>query len=80
VNIQIKGLGSVIIYMAIGFLVYMLLYAPDVFAWSDPWIYIIAALWPFALIWEFLVIIFWIALAVGVVILICYLYDYFRNR
>ena len=78
-NIQIKFI-SAIIYLGIGFLVYMLIYAPDVFVWSDPWIYIIAALWPFALAWEFLVIIFWIALAVGAVVLVCILYDHFRGR
>lgn len=78
-NIQIKFI-SAIIYLGIGFLVYMLIYAPDVFVWSDPWIYIIAALWPFALAWEFLVIIFWIILVIVAIGLVCFLYDYFRNR
>lgn len=79
-SIQIKGLGGAIVYLGIGFLVYMLIYAPDVFTWNDPWVYIIAALWPFALAWEFLVIIFWIALAVCAVIAVCAIYDHVRNN
>ncbi len=78
-TIQIKGLGGAIVYLGIGFLVYMLIYAPDVFIWSDPWVYIISALWPFALAWEFFVIILWlilIAFAIGIVYIV---YDYFRN-
>lgn len=78
-NIQIKFI-SAIIYLGIGFLVYMLIYAPDVFVWSDPWIYIIAALWPFALMWEFLVIIFYIILVIVAIGLVCFSYDYFRGR
>lgn len=79
-GIQIKGLGGAIVYLGIGFLVYMLIYAPNVFTWNDPWLYIIAALWPFALAWEFLVIIFWIALAVCAVIAVCVLYDHVRKN
>jgi len=79
-NIQIKGLGGTIVYLAIGFLVYMLIYAPDVFVWGDPWIYIIAALWPFALAWEFFVIILWLLLFIVCAGVVYIVYDYFRGR
>jgi len=78
-SIRIKGLGGAIVYLGIGLLVYMLIYAPDVFTWSDPWLYIIAAIWPFMLAWEFIVIIFWIALAVCAVIAVCAIYDHVRS-
>lgn len=79
-NIQIRGFGGAIIYLGIGFLVYMLIYVPDVFTWGDPWLYIIAALWPFALAWEFFVIIFYIILVIAAIGLVCIMYDCFRIR
>lgn len=61
---KIASLSGTIVYLGIGLLVYVLLYTPIVFTWSDPWLYIIIALWPFALIWNFFVIIFWLALII----------------
>lgn len=78
-SIEIKGFGGLVVYLGIGFLVYMLIYVPDVFTWGDPWLYIVAALWPFALAWEFLVIIFWIAVAIAAICFVCYVYDRCRS-
>lgn len=78
-NIQIKGIAGAIIYLGIGLLVYMLIYAPDVIVWSNPWVYIISALWPFALAWEFFIIILWLILFVFAAGIVYIVYDYFRN-
>jgi len=66
-TINIKGFAATAVYFGIGLLVYLLLYAPDVFVWSNPWVYIVTVLWPFALLWEFLYILMWIVIIVIVV-------------
>ena len=44
-----NDIGGLVIYLAIGLLVYLLAYGqPD---WSDAWVYVITALWPFLLLW-----------------------------
>lgn len=52
------------IYLAVGLLVYLLLYAPpDGVDWTNPWVYIVTLAWPFALAYEFIVIVLIVALA-----------------
>lgn len=41
--------GGTVIYLALGLLVYLLGYGPV--DWSDGWVYVIVALWPFVVIW-----------------------------
>lgn len=42
-------IGGTVVYLAVGLLVYLLGYGPV--DWSDGWVYVIAALWPFVVIW-----------------------------
>nr|BDD44192.1 hypothetical protein 22 [Balneolaceae bacterium] len=47
--IKVNDWFGIILYFAAGMLVYLLAYGqPD---WSDAWVYVIAALWPFVLLW-----------------------------
>jgi hypothetical protein len=38
-----------LIYFGVGLLVYLLAYGPV--DWADAWVYVIASLWPFVLLW-----------------------------
>ena len=67
------GLGTVI-YLAIGLFFYAVWYMPEVFTWNDPWLYIVVVLWPFAVMWEMMVILFYLALIVGFVAILAYGY------
>lgn len=64
-----QDLGSCVIYVAVGLLVYLLAYGPV--DWSDAWVYVISGLWPAFLIWWALpYVLAAIATVVAVVILV----------
>lgn len=76
-TINIRGLAGGTVYLGVGLLIYMLLYAPEVFNWASPWVYIVTALWPFALLWEFFVIVIWIMVIALVICFVIMLIDHF---
>lgn len=48
------GILGPLMYLAFGLLVYVVLFQPDTgFSWANPWVYIVAVFWPFALIYKF---------------------------
>ncbi len=48
-----RGMLGTLIYLAFGLLVYLVLFEPESgFSWADPWVYIVAVFWPFALIYK----------------------------
>ena len=48
------GILGPLMYLAFGLLVYVVLFQPDSgFSWANPWVYIVAVFWPFALIYKF---------------------------
>ncbi len=51
-----RGMLRTLMYLAFGLMVYVVLFEPDAgFSWADPWVYIVAVFWPFALIYKFTV-------------------------
>lgn len=64
---SIECLISLVFYLAIGLAVYMLMYAPAVFSWTNPWLFVVIVLWPFALAWE---VLWWIVAFVVIVAII----------
>ena len=64
-----QGILGAFMYLAFGLMVYVVLFEPESgFSWADPWVYIVAAFWPLALIYKFTVAIVLLALiAVAVV-------------
>ena len=55
-----KGILGTLMYLAFGLMVYVVLFQPESgFSWANPWTYIVAVFWPFALIYEFFIILFW---------------------
>ena len=64
-NMYIGQLLGVMIYVAVGMLVFMFFHTFD---WHDQWLYIYMALWPFILFAKFL---FWIIIACLIVGVIC---------
>ncbi len=58
-----KGILGTFMYLAFGLMVYVVLFEPDTgFSWANPWVYIVSAFWPFALIYKFTVAIVIVAL------------------
>ena len=48
------GFLGPLMYLAFGLLVYVVLFQPETgFSWANPWVYIVAVFWPFALIYKF---------------------------
>ena len=68
--INIQNLVGLAVYLGIGLLVYLLLYAPAVFSWANPWVYVVALLWPLALAWEIIWVVIWIFIIVVVAAII----------
>jgi len=50
-KIEVKFISGAV-YLGIGILVYLILGAWSVFTWSDPWLYVYMALWPFIIMWN----------------------------
>lgn len=63
---NILGAG---IYIAIGMLVFMIFHTFD---WTDQWLYIYMALWPFILLFKFL---FWILIISVVIVVFCFILE-----
>ena len=67
-----KGILGTLMYLAFGLLVYVVLFQPETgFSWANPWTYIVAVFWPFALIYKFtvaIVVLVLIAIALAFVI------------
>ena len=66
-----KGLLGTLMYLAFGLMIYVVLFQPESgFSWANPWVYIVAVFWPFALIYKFtvtIVLLIVIAVALGFV-------------
>lgn len=65
-TIQIKGITAAAMYFALGLLSYMMIGDFAVFAWTDPWLYVYMAFWPFIWGWYFFL---WVA-AIIIIVLI----------
>ena len=65
-----KGILGTLMYLAFGLLVYVVLFQPEAgFSWANPWVYIVAVFWPFALIYKFTVaIVLLIVIAVAIAV------------
>jgi len=63
-----KGILGTLMYLAFGLLVYVVLFQPEAgFSWANPWVYIVAVFWPFALIYKFTVaIVLLIVIAIAI--------------
>ena len=73
-----KGILGTFMYLAFGLMVYVVLFEPDTgFSWANPWVYIVSAFWPFALIYKFTVA---IVLLVVIAIVIVALYHAIVKR
>lgn len=68
---ETKGLLGTLMYLAFGLMIYVVLFQPETgFSWADPWVYIVAVFWPFALIYKFtiaIVLLIVIAVVIGFV-------------
>ena len=65
---ETKGLLGTLMYLAFGLMIYVVLFQPETgFTWANPWVYIVAVFWPFALIYKFTVAIL-VLIAIAVVI------------
>lgn len=60
--VVINQLIGLAFYLAVGLLVYLLAYGPV--DWSDAWVYVIAILWPFVLVW------WWLFYIIGFVLML----------
>ncbi len=68
-----KGILGTLMYLAFGLLVYVVLFQPEAgFTWANPWVYIVAVFWPFALIYKFTVA---IVLLIVIAIAIAFTFD-----
>ena len=66
-----SSLGT-LMYLAFGLLVYVVLFQPETgFSWADPWVYIIAIFWPFALIYKFTIVLL-ILIAIAIIVPLVY--------
>jgi hypothetical protein len=79
-KINLGTFTGTLIYLAVGLFFYTVLYAPEVFTWYDPWVYIIAILWPFAVMWELAWIILYILLAIVAGGLIYFGYEWIKEK
>ena len=79
-NIHMAALFSTMTYLAIGLFIYMVGYSPETFSWNDPWIYIISVLWPFALMWELTVIVFYFAVIATIIGLMYLGYEWIKEK
>ena len=79
-NVNLGTFLGTVIYLTIGLFFYTVWYAPEVFTWNDPWIFIIMVLWPIAVMWELAWILLYILLAVAAGGLIWIAYDRIRSK
>lgn len=87
VTIEIKGWLGCVIYCVIGLLVDYWLYLPvgiEMTQWNNVMTYAVMVFWPALLMWEFLVIVFYIVVAIcigmGAIILWEHFSDKYRRR
>ena len=66
------GITGAFVYLACG-MAYHLITSDDVFAWSNPWLYIDMALWPFWLLG-------WVIALIAIVLAVIFGGAYFRDR
>ena len=68
-TIHIKGFVVSAMYFMLGLISYLLIGDYSVFLWSDPWVYVYMAFWPFIWIWFFVVWVVIIVVVFGILFL-----------
>ena len=76
-TINVKGFIFSAMWFALGLISYLLIGDYSVFLWSDPWVYIYMAFWPFIWIWFFIV---WAVIITVVIGILFFLWAYWDDR
>lgn len=79
-TINFRGITGLVVYLAIGLLVYTLIYAPVPFDWTNHWVYIVSALWPFALLYELIVLGVYVAILILGTVVAVFLYGWMWDQ
>ena len=75
-SIRISGA----LWLCLGLLVYLWLGDYTVFSWSDPWLYIYMVLWPFPLLFNFVIWAIIIALIIGAIFIVIMFIDHQKTK
>lgn len=76
-SIKISGLAGTAVYLGLGLLVYLWLGVYMEFSWTDPWVYVYMALWPFVLFFKAL---FWVIIIVVAIMVIFFAFKMYEDH